>query len=63
MNGVDRLSAASPKTSDSWAILWSTSLAISPRYIPEIIFSKPCSKESFILLTTKYKDAIRLEIA
>jgi hypothetical protein len=31
VKGVDRLSAASPKTSDSRAIRCSTSLAISPR--------------------------------
>ena len=40
MKGIDKKFTEEPNTSDSWAIPWSTNLAISPRYTPEIIFSK-----------------------
>lgn len=43
IKGIDKALQVSPKISDSCAILCSTLLVISPKYIPEIIFSKPYS--------------------
>lgn len=48
MKGTDKPATACPKISDSCAILKSTLLAISPKYIPEIIFSKPCKNSSIM---------------
>lgn len=42
--GTDNLEESGPKISDSCDILRITLLTISPKYIPDIIFSKPCSK-------------------
>lgn len=44
MKAIDNLEEAGPKISDSSDILRITLLTISPKYIPDIIFSKPYSK-------------------
>lgn len=47
--GSDSLEDTGPKISDSRDILRITLLTISPRYIPDIIFSKPCSRNSELI--------------
>lgn len=42
--GTANFDDAGPKSSDSCDILRSTLLTMSPKYSPDIIFSKPCSK-------------------
>ena len=42
IKGIDNLEETGPKTSDSSEILRITLRTMSPRYIPDIIFSKPC---------------------
>lgn len=42
MKGVESLEEIGPNISDSNNILRITLLTMSPRYIPDIIFSKPC---------------------
>jgi len=44
-----RLEETGPNMSDSCDILNITRLTISPRYIPDIIFSKPCRKRTIAL--------------
>ncbi|KAJ0481087.1 hypothetical protein HanIR_Chr13g0638791 [Helianthus annuus] len=42
-NCVDNLEETGPKISDTKDILQITLLTMSPKYNPDIIFSKPCS--------------------
>ena len=44
IKGIDNFGRASPNISASCDILRITLLTMSPRYIPDIIFSKPCTK-------------------
>jgi hypothetical protein len=46
IKGIDNLEGTVPNISDSCDILRITLLTMSPRYIPDIIFSKPCIKKS-----------------
>lgn len=41
IKGIDNLEETGPKMSDSCDILRITLLTMSPKYIPDIIFSKP----------------------
>jgi hypothetical protein len=49
IKGIDNLEGTVPNISDSRDILRMTLLTMSPRYIPDIIFSKPCTKKSLSL--------------
>jgi hypothetical protein len=44
IKGIDNLEETGPNISDSSEILRITLRTMSPRYIPDIIFSKPCNK-------------------
>ena len=52
MKGIESLGEIGPNISDSNDILRMTLLTMSPRYIPDIIFSKPCTQISKILVMT-----------
>jgi len=52
MKGIESFGEIGPNISDSNVILRMTLLTKSPRYIPDIIFSKPCIQISNILVTT-----------
>jgi hypothetical protein len=60
IKGIDNLEETGPNISESCDILRITLRTMSPRYIPDIIFSKPCNKiqqktlsRSFIVTNNK----------
>lgn len=56
LKGADSFEDIGPKLSDSSDILRITLLTISPRYIPDTIFSKPCIKILTVALLTRLMD-------